>query len=112
MKIRIAFVLVGFLSLATSLTAQTASINPASSQVPAVIQFSNVASDEAGSPLSGLVAITFSLYNNARGGEPLWTETQNVQLDSAGRYSVYLGITRANGVPISLFSTGQAHWLG
>jgi hypothetical protein len=112
MKIRIAFVLVGFLSLATSLTAQTASINPASTQVPAVIQFSDVASDEAGSPLSGLVAITFSLYNNARGGEPLWTETQNVQLDSAGRYSVYLGITRANGVPISLFSTGQAHWLG
>ncbi|MFZ0286467.1 MAG: hypothetical protein WAL32_14650, partial [Terriglobales bacterium] len=72
----------------------------------------NVATDEAGNPLGGLVGITFSLYNNARGGEPLWAETQNVQLDSTGHYSVYLGITQANGVPISLFSTGQAHWLG
>ncbi|MGC1371370.1 MAG: hypothetical protein WA824_04455, partial [Candidatus Sulfotelmatobacter sp.] len=81
-------------------------------QVPPVIQFSNVATDEAGSPLSGSVALTFSLYNNAQGGEALWTETQNVPLDSSGHYSVYLGITKPNGLPISLFTNGQAHWLG
>jgi hypothetical protein len=34
-----------------------------------------------------------------------------VQLDGSGHYSVYIGITKPNGVPISLFTSGQAHWL-
>ena len=113
MKLRIGCVAVGFLSLLLpfSLSAQTAG-TPASAMVPPVIQFSNVAIDEAGSPLIGSVPITFSLYNNAQGGQALWTETQNVLLDSSGHYSVYLGITKPNGLPMSLFTTGQAHWLG
>jgi hypothetical protein len=45
--------------------------------VPPLIQFSNVATDEGGSSLSGVVSITFSLYSGQQGGEPLWTETQN-----------------------------------
>ncbi|HTS57179.1 MAG TPA: tail fiber domain-containing protein [Terriglobales bacterium] len=56
--------------------------------------------------------ITFSLYVNANGGEALWKETQTVFLDSMGRYSVYLGLTQTNGIPVSLFTTGEAHWLG
>src|SRR5208282_427544 len=48
-----------------------------------------------------------------QGGEPLWTETQNnVQLDAIGHYSVQLGITKPNGVPTTLFTTGEARWLG
>ena len=57
--------------------------------------------------------ITFSLYTGQQGGTPLWTETQNnVQLDSTGHYSVQLGITKPNGVPPTLFTTGEARWLG
>jgi hypothetical protein len=82
-------------------------------QVPPLIQFSNVAADEGGNPLSGVVSITFSLYTTQQGGEPLWMETQNnVQLDSMGHYSVMLGITKPNGVPTTLFTTGAARWLG
>lgn len=112
MKLSIGCVVVGFLLFVLSVAAQTASSGSASAVVPPVIQFSNVATDEAGNPLTGSVKISFSLYNNATGGEPLWTEMQTVPLDNAGHYSVYVGITQPNGVPISLFTTGQAHWLG
>jgi hypothetical protein len=81
-------------------------------QVPPLIQFSNVANDEGGAPLAGRVDITFSLYANQRGGDPLWTETQHGDLDSAGRYSVQLGATQPQGVPTALFSSGEARWPG
>ena len=81
--------------------------------VPPLIPFSSVASDEGGSSLSGVVSITFSLYTAQQGGAPLWTETQNnVPLDPTGHYSVQLGITKPNGVPTALFTTGEARWLG
>ena len=112
MKLRVGCVVVGFLSLVLSLAAQTAGSSPASAQVPPLIQFSNVATDEGGNSLSGVLSITFSLYNVQQGGEPLWAETQNVQLDATGHYSVQLGITKPAGVPTALFTSGQAHWLG
>jgi hypothetical protein len=112
MKLRISCVVVGLL-LVLSLAAQTASSGSTSSQVPPLIQFSNVATDEGGSSLSGVVSLTFSLYAGPQGGEPLWTETQNnVQLDPTGHYSVQLGITKPNGVPTTLFTSGEARWLG
>ena len=113
MKLRICCVVVGFLLFVLSLAAQTARSGSTSSQVPPLIPFSSVASDEGGSSLSGAVSITFSLYGGQRGGALLWTETQNnVQLDATGHYSVQLGVTRPNGVPTTLFTTGEARWLG
>ena len=85
----------------------------ANATVPPLIPFSSVASDEGGSSLSGVVNITFSLYAGQHGGEPLWTETQNsIPLDATGHYSVQLGITKPNGVPTTLFTRGEARWLG
>jgi len=113
MKLRIGWLLVGFLSFGLSLAAQTASSVSAASQVPPLIQFSNVATDERGNSLSGVVSISFSIYAAQQGGEPLWTETQNnVQLDPTGHYSVQLGITKPNGVSTTLFTSGEARWLG
>jgi hypothetical protein len=113
MKLRIGCVMVGFLLFVLSLAAQTASSSVASSQVPPLIQFSNVATDEGGNTWSGAVNLIFSLYAAQQGGEPLWTETQNnVQLDATGHYSVQLGITKPNGVPSALFTSGEARWLG
>jgi hypothetical protein len=83
------FALAGLLSLALSLAAQTAS--PVAATVPPLMQLSNVATDEAGNSLSGVVSLTFSLYSGQQGGEPLWTETQNnVSLDPTGHYSIQL----------------------
>jgi len=112
MKRRLGCAVVGFLLFVLSLAAQTAS-SGSTFAVPPLIQFSNVATDEGGDTLSGVVSITFSLYASQQGGEPLWTETQNnVQLDSTGHYSVQLGITQPNGVPTTLFTTDEARWLG
>jgi hypothetical protein len=112
-KRRIVCLVVGFLSLVLSLAAQTSGSSPASAQVPPLIPFSNIATDEGGNSMSGVVRITFSLYNGQQGGEPLWSETQNdVQLDATGHYSVQLGITKPNGMPTTLFTTGEARWLG
>src|SRR5271170_62259 len=113
MKVRIVCMTVGFLSLVLSMAAKTVSIGSTSFQVPSLIQFSNVATDEGGNSLTGVVNITFSLYTSQQGGESLWAETQNnVQLDPTGHYSVQLGITKPNGVPTALFTTGEARWLG
>jgi hypothetical protein len=112
MKLCLACVVFGFLSSVLSLVAQTAS-SSTTSPVPPLIQFSNVATDEGGNSLSGVVSITFSLYSSQQDGEPLWRETQNnIQLDPTGHYSVRLGITTPSGVPTTLFTSGEARWLG
>src|SRR5262249_14330171 len=43
-------------------------------------------------------------------GAPLFQETQQVTLDDRGRYSVVLGAAHADGIPASVFASGQ--WLG
>lgn len=115
MKLRVCFVIVSLLSawLCTTL-AQTATNGPGSvsAQVPPLIRFAGVANDESGKPITGVVGITFSLYQGQQGGTPLWFETQNVQPDSGGRYSVRLGSTLPNGLPTDLFTSGEAQWLG
>jgi hypothetical protein len=45
-------------------------------------------------------------------GSPLWLETQNVQADAKGNYTVQLGATKAEGLPLDLVTSGEARWLG
>jgi len=84
---------------------------PANLTVPTMINFSGVLTDAAGKPLNGLVGLTFSLYTEQQGGSPLWLETQSVQLNGSGHYTVMLGSTTSQGLPTELFSSGQARWL-
>ena len=58
------------------------------------------------------VSLTFSLYELQEGGSPLWWESQKVQLDAEGRYTVLLGASQAEGLPLDLFTSGKALWLG
>jgi hypothetical protein len=112
MKLRVACVVVGLLSFVVSLAAQTSSSSSATAQVPPLIQFSNVATDVNGKPPTGVIGITFSLYQEQQGGPPLWLETQNVQPDKTGHYTVLLGSTTSQGLPTSIFAAGEARWLG
>ena len=102
------------LSLVLSSASQTSDSRTlvAAPIVPPLIHVSNVATDEGGNPLFGKVTMTFSLYTSQRGGDSLWTETRNVELDATGHYSVQLGITRPTGVPAALFAAGEARWMG
>jgi hypothetical protein len=113
-KLRACFVIVSFLSAVVGTTqAQTAVSNasPTFTKVPRLIKFSGLAQDETKTPLSGVVGITFSLYKDQQGGSPLWLETQNVQADATGHYTAMLGSASPDGVPLTLFSLGEAHWI-
>lgn len=68
--------------------------------------------DLNGNRLTGVLGITFALYSEQTGGAPLWLETQNVQADVNGRYSILLGSTKPEGLPAELFTSEQARWVG
>ena len=59
-----------------------------------------------------VLTATFCLYELQEGGSALWSETQKVRVDDQGRYSVLLGATQPEGLPLDLFTSGQALWLG
>jgi hypothetical protein len=77
-----------------------------------LIKFNGELKDGRGQPRSGVVGVTFALYAESQGGAPLWLETQNLQVDASGRYSVLLGSTKAGGLPLELFASTEARWLG
>ena len=112
MKLRIGCVMVALLSLVLTTAAQTAGSSPASAQVPLVMNFSGVLADVNGRSLTGVVGVTFSLYEEQQGGSPLWLETQNVQVSKMGSYTVALGSASSEGLPASVFAAGEARWLG
>ena len=80
--------------------------------VPSVMKFTGTLSGADGKPLTGTQGVTFLLYKEETGGPPLWIETQNVQTDKSGRYSVMLGSATSNGLPAAAFFAGEARWLG
>src|SRR5437763_686061 len=84
----------------------------AQQSVPALVQVGGVLKDQDGKPLSGVQGVTFALYKDQTEGAALWIETQNVTADSDGRFVALLGATSSTGLPVALFSTGQARWLG
>jgi hypothetical protein len=96
---------------AAAFTQQT----PASAQagvVPPLINFSGTLTDIDNKPITGVTGVSFNLYKDPQGGSPLWMETQNIQPDENGHYSVMLGSTTSTGVPSDLFASGEARWLG
>src|SRR6516164_5548456 len=79
--------------------------------VPPVVRFSGNLTNDNGKPLNGIVGVTFSLYKDQQGGAPLWVETQNVQPDKLGHYSVMLGSASNQGLPADLFTSGEPRWV-
>src|SRR5580658_7912886 len=86
--------------------------------VPPIIQFNGVMNapvarnESRDADSKGFVTATFSLYELQEGGSPLWSESQKVELDEQGRYMVLLGANSHAGLPIELFTSGRALWLG
>ena len=80
--------------------------------VPQQVYFNGTLTQSVWKPGSGSVGIAFSFYADSEGGSPLWSETQNTQPDDQGHYTVILGATRNEGLPLDLFAAGKAHWLG
>ena len=80
--------------------------------MPHLVSFSGRATDEHSKPISGTTGVTFAIYRDQYEGAPLWLETQNVQADKAGNFTAQLGASKSAGLPLDLFSSGEARWLG
>jgi len=85
--------------------AQSASGEFAASTLPRLVKYT-------GSAPVGVASVTFAIYATEDGLAPLWLETQSVTADDSGHYSVLLGSTKAEGLPSSIFASGEARWIG
>src|SRR5580698_2728767 len=114
MKNCAAHVVVGLMSVVLCLAQLTVgqTSTQTASALPRLIRFGGTLQDPKANPLSGVTGITFALYSEQTGGAALWLETQNVTADSNGHYTVLLGATTSQGLPVSIFSSEQAHWVG
>jgi hypothetical protein len=91
-----------------SLWAQASGSDASPVSVPHLVKFSgNIAAAPAGT-----VGVIFALYADETGGAPLWQEVQNVTVDANGRYSAVLGSRSTSGIPVEVFSSNEARWLG
>ena len=102
----IALLSFALLVFCSSLNAQSSTV------VPGLVNFSGKAVDAQGKPISGTTGATFAIYKEQSGGAPLWLETQNIQADAKGKYTVQLGASKPEGLPLDLFASGEARWLG
>jgi hypothetical protein len=95
-------------------TAQESATDKMSQEVaiPRLIKFSGTLKDSTGQPRIGTAGAVFALYASQEGGDPLWQEIQTVETDDQGRYGVYLGASAKDGLPLELFSSERARWLG
>ena len=80
--------------------------------VPRLVKFAGSFKDQQGNPWTGMIGVTIAVYKEQEGGAALWLETQDVELDEQGRYTVLLGATKSEGLPLELFSAGEPRWLG
>jgi hypothetical protein len=83
-----------------------------SAGVPNLISFSGKLADAQQKPIAGVAGVTFAIYKDQNDGAPLWVETQNVTSDGKGNYTAQLGSSKPDGLPLDLFSSGEARWLG
>src|SRR5258708_18111802 len=81
------------------------------SLIPPVIKFSGVLREFDNSPRTSVARVTFGMFKDAEGGSPIWMETQNVQPDSTGRFTVFLGAMHSAGLRQDLFASGDARWI-
>ena len=83
--------------------------NPMS--IPPVIRLSGTLKESTGLPCTTVTNATFAIFKGADGGEPIWTEVQEVQPDSNGHFSIFLGAMHPHGLPAEIFNTGDARWV-
>jgi hypothetical protein len=94
-----------------TLPTRTPAAATAPTAVPALIPFSGIVETTGAKALTGPATMTFLIYKDEQGGEPLWSESQIVTVDTQQHYSAKLGATLTKGLPEDLFASGEARWL-
>ena len=80
--------------------------------VPRLVRFSGSFRAANGLPAQTIESVTLTVYRDQTGEDALWHEIQNVAVDSDGHYSVLMGATHNEGMPLDLFTSGEPRWLG
>ena len=80
--------------------------------VPRLVNVSGEFRPSDGSAPFSLETVTLRVYSQQSGGVPLWQETQTVTVDQYGFYTVVLGATEKEGIPLHVFGSSEAQWLG
>jgi len=88
------------------------SLSPEDRDVPRTIKYAGYLYDSSGTPLSGIVGVRFSLYKDATTTSPVWSESQNVMVDTKGHFAAFLGASSSQGIPLEQFESTEARWLG
>jgi hypothetical protein len=94
------------------LNAQQPPASTSSTVVPRLVNFSGKAIDAQRKVITGIFGATFAIYKDQFEGSPVWIETQNVQADARGNFTAQLGAANPEGLPLDLFSSAEARWLG
>jgi hypothetical protein len=89
--------------------------------VPRWVEFQGALRDVEGKPRPGVFSLTFALYSQPEGGDPVWVETQAVSVGADGKYRVLLGSATNGGVPAEALiptsnstssNLAEGRWLG
>ena len=94
---------------ASALYAQSAQPTPAA--VDRLFRISGVIPAPAGATAAATGPVLFAIYDTESDGTPLWQEVQDLAIDAQGRYTVLLGATSVDGLPVELFAGGAPRWL-
>ncbi len=96
----------------TGLAAQETESAGARTVIPRLVRVNSSFRPASGLPAAGVEGATLAIYREEVGGSPLWQETQNLTLEADGRYTVLLGASQKEGIPVDLFSAAEPRWLG
>jgi hypothetical protein len=76
--------------------------------IPKLINYQGMLTDDAGYPLTDTVSINFKIYNAPSGGDKRWEETQTDVAVTEGLFNVILGGATVGGIDIDF---AEEYWL-
>lgn len=109
MKRRLLYLLIA-ISSAVPHAAASGSSDAVEISTPSVIRFS-AQIDPSIVAGQTTMKVDFSLYSNATEADAVWSESQNVAVDTSGKFTVLLGSTDPEGIPKAIFVKGNTLWL-
>jgi hypothetical protein len=83
-----------------------------SAAVPRLVTLSGTFRPADGRRAAPVETVTLAIYADQVGGSPLWEETQTITIGGGGQFTVILGQTEPDGIPLAVFVSGDARWLG
>jgi hypothetical protein len=104
--------LIGITCMFPALAAAQSTPSPPPTSVPRVITIKGTLNGAEASRASRIETVTLAIYAEEQGGASLWQETQNVIVQPTGAYTILLGASESEGVPMHVFVSGEARYVG